>query len=60
MLAQSLREQGASDTDARSVAVLIVAAVEGSVGMCRAQRSTESLDQIAAQLESIVAVVTAR
>jgi AcrR family transcriptional regulator len=56
VLAQSLREHGASDADA--LAILIVAAVEGSVAICRAQRSTESLDQIAAQLESLVAVVT--
>ncbi|MBE1552352.1 AcrR family transcriptional regulator [Mycobacterium sp. OAS707] len=58
LLAQSLRDHGASD--AESLAVLIVAAVEGSVAMCRAQRSTESLDQIAAQLESLVAAVTDR
>jgi hypothetical protein len=55
MLAQSLREHGASDADAHSVAVLIVAAIEGSVGMCRAQRSTDSLDQVTRQLESLVA-----
>jgi AcrR family transcriptional regulator len=54
MLAQSLREHGASEAGAHGVAVLIVAAIEGSVGMCRAQRSTDSLDQITGQLESLV------
>jgi hypothetical protein len=53
-LAQSFREHGASEAGAHSVAVLIVAAIEGSVGMCRAQRSTDSLDQITGQLESLV------
>jgi AcrR family transcriptional regulator len=53
ILAQSLRDHGASDAD--RVAVLIVAAVEGSVAMCRAQRSTDALDNVAAQLESLVA-----
>ncbi|MFG1931268.1 hypothetical protein ACGFK1_11490 [Mycobacterium sp. NPDC048908] len=60
VLAQSLRENGATEADAHGVAVLIVAAVEGSVGICRAQRSTEPLDQIVAQLESVVVAVTAR
>lgn len=54
ILTQSLREHGATDVDAHSAAVLIVAAVEGSVAMCRAQRSTDSLDQISAQLEMLV------
>jgi AcrR family transcriptional regulator len=53
ILTQSLRDHGATDADA--VAVLIVAAVEGSVAMCRAQRSTDALDNVAAQLESLVA-----
>jgi AcrR family transcriptional regulator len=58
VLAESLRDHGSSDAD--SLAILIVAAVEGSVAMCRAQRSTDSLDQIAAQLESLVAARLAR
>ena len=60
MLAQSLREHGASEADAHSVAVVIVAAIEGSVAMCRAQRSTDSLDQISAQLEMLVALALPR
>jgi AcrR family transcriptional regulator len=53
ILAQSLRDHGATDAD--RVAILIVAAVEGSVAMCRAQRSADPLDNVAAQLEPLVA-----
>jgi AcrR family transcriptional regulator len=53
ILAQSLSDHGATDAD--RVAVLIVAAVEGSVAMCRAQRSTDPLDYVATQLEALVA-----
>jgi AcrR family transcriptional regulator len=52
ILAESLREHGATDAD--GLAVLIVAAVEGSVAMCRAQRSAAPLDDVAAELESLV------
>jgi AcrR family transcriptional regulator len=55
ILAQSLRDHGVSAADAHRTAVVIVAAVEGSVAMCRAQRSTEPLDHVAAELESLVA-----
>ena len=54
ILTQSLRDHGATDVDAHRIAILIVAAVEGSVAMCRALRSAEPLDQVAAQLESLV------
>jgi AcrR family transcriptional regulator len=53
ILAQSLRDHGVVDAD--RVAILIVAAVEGSVAMCRAQRSAQPLDNVAAQLEPLVA-----
>ena len=36
------------------VASLIVAAVEGTVAMCRAKRSIEPLDHVSAQLEAVV------
>jgi AcrR family transcriptional regulator len=54
VLTQSLRDHGATDVDAHRIAIVIVAAVEGSVAMCRAQRSAEPLDQVAAQLEVLV------
>jgi AcrR family transcriptional regulator len=61
LLANALRDAGASDEDADRVATLVVAAVEGTVAMCRAKRSIEPLDRIASQLElAVKAVTTAR
>jgi AcrR family transcriptional regulator len=54
LLAASLREHGADATDAVEVATLIVAAVEGTVAMCRAKHSTEPLDRTAGQLQRII------
>src|SRR4051812_11778728 len=51
-LAEALREHGV-DT-AEQLATLVVAAAEGAVAMCRAQRSTQPLDRVAAQLESLL------
>src|SRR5215208_6641075 len=53
LLAGSLRERGASRKDAEQVATLIVAAVEGTVAICRAARSIEPLDRVAVQLERV-------
>jgi AcrR family transcriptional regulator len=61
LLANALRDAGAADEDADRVATLVVAAVEGTVAMCRAKRSIEPLDRIAGQLElAVMAVTTAR
>lgn len=60
ILAHSLHDNGVSDVDAHRTAVVIVAAVEGSVAMCRAQRSTEPLDHVAGQLDSLVAALLPR
>jgi AcrR family transcriptional regulator len=57
ILTESLRDCGASDLEAEQTAALIVAAVEGAVTVCRAQRSSISLDRVAAKLEQIVADV---
>ncbi|MCC3313999.1 TetR/AcrR family transcriptional regulator [Nocardia africana] len=54
LLAASLRDHGAGEADAERIATLTVAAVEGSVAMCRAERSTRALDRIGAELETIV------
>nr|WP_245560147.1 TetR/AcrR family transcriptional regulator [Nocardia asiatica] len=59
LLARSLREHGASDADAEQTATLIVAAVEGTVAMCRAERSTRPLDQTVDKLEFLIRAVTA-
>ncbi|MGW3665743.1 TetR/AcrR family transcriptional regulator [Streptomyces sp. NPDC005141] len=57
LLAGSLREHGADNERAAQIATLIVAAVEGTVAMCRAKRSTEPLDRTAAQLQALIATV---
>lgn len=54
LLAQSMQRHGASAPDAQRIATLVVAAVEGTVAMCRAQRSIEPLDQVTAELTRIV------
>ncbi|WP_431772513.1 TetR/AcrR family transcriptional regulator [Streptomyces cucumeris] len=55
LLTDSLREHGADAEQAAQIATLIVAAVEGTVAMCRAKRSTEPLDRTAAQLQALIA-----
>ena len=57
LLADSLRDHGATRKDAEQVAALIVAAVEGTVAMCRASRSIAPLDRVAVQLERVVQAV---
>lgn len=54
LLAASLREHGAEPGQAAQVATLIVAAVEGTVAMCRAKRSVEPLDRTAEQLRALI------
>lgn len=58
LLADSMREHGADNERAEQVATLIVAAVEGTVAMCRAKRSPESLDRISPQLEALISTAT--
>ncbi|WP_328455736.1 TetR/AcrR family transcriptional regulator [Streptomyces sp. NBC_00386] len=58
LLAASLREHGAGAERAAQLATLIVAAVEGTVAMCRAKRSTQPLDQAAEQLQALIATAT--
>lgn len=54
ILGDSLREHGVKSLDADRLAVLIVAAVEGTVAMCRAHRSIDPLDQVADELGRLV------
>lgn len=54
LLADSLREAGAPPNAAEQVATLIVAAVEGTVAICRAQRSIVPLDHVTAQLARVI------
>ncbi|MFD6907301.1 TetR/AcrR family transcriptional regulator [Streptomyces sp. NPDC060077] len=54
LLSASLREHGAEREQAAQLATLVVAAVEGTVAMCRAKRSIEPLDRTAAQLQALI------
>ncbi|MER5446495.1 TetR/AcrR family transcriptional regulator [Streptomyces sp. NPDC002766] len=60
LLADSLRAHGAEAEQAAQLATLVVAAVEGTVAMCRAQRSTRPLDRAAEQLKALVVAATAK
>jgi AcrR family transcriptional regulator len=51
LLADALRQHGAEARDAEELATLVVAAVEGAVAMCRAQRDPGPLDRVATRLE---------
>lgn len=54
ILAQALRVEGRSDTRAEDRALLVLAALEGAMILCRAQHSAEPLRRIGAQLEEIL------
>ncbi|UUU19622.1 TetR/AcrR family transcriptional regulator [Streptomyces sp. DSM 40750] len=54
LLAASLHEHGTEREQAAQLATLIVAAVEGTVAMCRAKRSTQPLDDTAEQLQALI------
>ncbi|MEV4682970.1 TetR/AcrR family transcriptional regulator [Streptomyces kurssanovii] len=58
LLSASLREHGAEAGQAAQLSTLIVAAVEGTVAMCRAKRSAQPLDQTAEQLQALIAAAT--
>ncbi|MGW1752233.1 TetR/AcrR family transcriptional regulator [Streptomyces sp. NPDC002092] len=55
LLAEALRKHGADNEQAPGLAALIVASVEGAIAMCRAKRSMQPLDQVAQQLERLIA-----
>ncbi|WP_086660959.1 TetR/AcrR family transcriptional regulator [Lentzea kentuckyensis] len=57
-LANSLEEHGVAKDRAMSLAQLVVAAAEGAVAMCRAQRSVEPLDNVAEELTALIAAHT--
>lgn len=58
-VARSLRDGGAQHVDAADTAMLIVAAVEGAVAMCRAERSTDPLDAVGRRLHAVLAALRA-
>lgn len=55
ILASSLRREGLGPAQSRRLAVLIVSAVEGTVAMCRAARTTQALDDVQQELEALLA-----
>jgi hypothetical protein len=54
LMRDSLLSHGASPASADSVAALVVCAVEGSVGVCRAERSTRALDSLEPALAGLI------
>lgn len=59
MRAALLRE-GLAEARAERLATLVVASIEGTVAMCRANRSTDALDQVQEELETALAAALAR
>ncbi|MEI5520134.1 TetR/AcrR family transcriptional regulator [Streptomyces brasiliscabiei] len=55
LLADALRDHGVDPERAAALAALVVASVEGAIAMCRAKRGIQPLDQVAEQLEALVA-----
>lgn len=54
-LAAALALQGHEPESASRLATLIIASVEGAIVLCRAQRSIEPFDQVARELDRLVA-----
>lgn len=52
ILAQALQRAGVEAARSRRLAVMAVAAIEGTVAMCRAARSSEPLDDVLDELEA--------
>jgi len=55
VLAAAFRQRGVPAARSRSVATLLIAAIEGAVILSRAQRSTAPLERVARELEGVVA-----
>lgn len=54
-LVSALRAAGQSRSTSKGLAQLIIASTEGSIVLCRAQRSIEPFDRVAAQLKQLIA-----
>lgn len=54
LLAGSLHNAGLPAAQADSVATLLIAAVEGAILLCRAERSPAPLDTVAAELDALL------
>jgi TetR/AcrR family transcriptional repressor of lmrAB and yxaGH operons len=58
LLSGAIERNGVPAERARSLASLVVAAIEGAIVMARARRSTKPLESVTAELERVVADVT--
>jgi TetR/AcrR family transcriptional regulator, lmrAB and yxaGH operons repressor len=58
LIAGAIEGRGVPADRARSVAALVVSAIEGAIVVSRAQRSTEPLERVAAEIEQLVASLT--
>jgi AcrR family transcriptional regulator len=54
IIAQALQREGVSTGRAKRLATLSVAAVEGTVAMCRASRNAQSLDEVSRELAVVI------
>ena len=59
-LVACLQAQGCDPDHAAQLAILIIASMEGTIVLCRAQRSITPFDRVAAQLTRLVAEAIAR
>lgn len=61
LLAEALHQYGAERKQAKEIATLIIAAIEGALVMCRAKRNAQPLEHVASQLEALVrSAITAK
>lgn len=58
LLSQALTQRGCAEAEAKRLATLIVAAIEGAIALCRAKRSLEPLEVVADELIARVESVT--
>jgi AcrR family transcriptional regulator len=54
IIAKALQREGVSPGRAQRLATLSVAAVEGTVAMCRASRNAQSLDEVSRELAVVI------
>jgi AcrR family transcriptional regulator len=59
LLSAAFVREGVPAGRARRLATLVVAAIEGTVAMCRAERSTRALDEVQRELEAVIATALA-
>ena len=55
LVAASVERRGLAPERARSIAALVIAATEGAIVIARAQRSTDPLERVSAEVERLVA-----